>query len=66
MPAFRNRTEDCPYCGGKREITLNMDEKMPTRAEIPASCFRNHQACVEEMRDKALLAPFADGKTRMR
>lgn len=66
MPRFRNRAETCPYCHGRREVTVNLDEQAPTRAEIPGECIRDHQKCVEEMRDKALLAPFADGKTRLR
>jgi hypothetical protein len=66
MPRMRNRTEPCPYCNARREITVNLDTNQPTQAEIPGECIRNHQACVEEMRDKALLAPFADGKARLR
>lgn len=64
---YRNRTEDCPYCGHKREIEVNLDTQQPVRALIPTAphCTRGWK-CIEEMRDKALLAPFADGKTRLR
>lgn len=71
MPNMRNRTETCPYCGKRREVTVNLDERHATAAVLPGMngvsfCIKGDQTCIEEMRDKALLAPFADGKTRLR
>lgn len=71
MPRMRNRAEICPYCGKRREVTVNLDEQVATAAVLPglggvSFCIKGDQSCVEEMRDKALLSPFADGKTRLR
>lgn len=69
MPCFRNRSETCPHCGKHREITINLDEQHVTKATLPGMastsfCIKGDAYCITEMRDQALLAPFADGKTR--
>lgn len=71
MPRMRNRGETCPYCGKHREVTVNLDENHVVSAILPglgglSFCTKGDTSCIEEMRDKALLAPFADGKTRVR
>jgi hypothetical protein len=71
MARFRNRCETCPYCHKRREVTVNLDEKHAVAAILPGMngasfCIKGDTSCIEEMRDKALLAPFADGKTRVR
>lgn len=67
MPRVRNRSEICPYfwCKNYREILLNLETGQPIKVVLPEGC-TNKRACMEEMRDKARLAPFEDGKTRMR
>lgn len=71
MPRMRNRAETCPYCNKRREVTVDLDEQHATSAVLPglngtSFCIKGDASCIEEMRDKALLAPFADGKTRTR
>lgn len=71
MPNMRNRGETCPYCHKHREVTVNLDEKHAVSAVLPglngtSFCIKGDASCIEEMRDKALLAPFADGKMRVR
>lgn len=71
MPNMRNRGETCPYCGKYREVTVNLDDQSVPAATLPglggvSFCIKGDVSCIEEMRDKALLAPFADGKMRKR
>jgi len=62
---MRNRGETCPYCHAYREVTINLDTNQPTGAKLPQGCLYARK-CIEEVRDKALLAPFEDGKMRRR
>jgi len=67
MPQMRNRGEICPYCRVHRDVTVNLETKEVFRLALPHGClYRFPPRCVEEMRDKALLEPFADGKVRVR
>jgi hypothetical protein len=62
---MRNRAETCPYCHKRREVTVNLDSKQVTVVLMSPTC-RYGAKCMEEVRDKALLAPFEDGKVRQR
>lgn len=71
MPRMRNRGEVCPYCNRPREVTVNLDTEEAVSAILPglgsmSFCIKGDRSCIEELRDKALLSPFADGKTRVR
>jgi hypothetical protein len=67
MPNMRNRGEVCPYCHTHRDVTVNLDTQEVASLTLPHGClYRFPPRCVEELRDKALQAPFADGKTRLR
>ena len=67
MPKLRNRTETCPYCHMRRGVTVNLETEEVVSVETPmVQCLYGYPKCVEELRDKALLAPFEDGKTRHR
>jgi hypothetical protein len=66
MPKMRNRTETCSYCHMRRGVTVNLETKEVVSVEMPMVNCLYGQKCVEEMRDKALLAPFEDGKVRLR
>lgn len=65
MPRMRDRGEQCPYCYGQRGVTVNLDEKLAVSARLPKCCLYGAK-CIEELRDKALLAPFEEGKVRLR
>lgn len=65
MPRVRSRGENCPYCGWRREVLVNLDTQQPMNAKLPQGC-KYGRKCIEEVRDKALLAPFEDGKMRRR
>jgi hypothetical protein len=43
---------------------VNLDERLVMKASVPMSCNGDPIKCIENTRDKALLAPFEDGKTR--
>jgi hypothetical protein len=61
----RNRAETCPYCRGYRAVDINLGEMLVLRAYLPPNCKYGY-SCIQEIRDKALLVPFEDGKTRTR
>lgn len=62
---MRNRTEECPYCHKRRGITVNLETEQVWEIDLPIDCLYGWK-CIEEIREKALLAPFADGKVRRR
>lgn len=71
MSNMRNRGETCPYCLKRREVTVNLDTGFVVSAVLPGQgqtsfCIKGDRSCVEEMRDKTCLAPFSDGKMRVR
>lgn len=64
MPQCRVRGEQCPQCKGTINVMVNLDERLVMKASVPMSCNGDPIKCIENTRDKALLAPFEDGKTR--
>lgn len=66
MARYRNRTELCPYCHCTRSCTINLDIGMVTALTLPRPQCKYGGSCVAEVRDKALLEPFEDGKVRTR
>ncbi len=66
MPRMRSRGEDCPDCHRRRYVEVNLDDRLVTKVEMPTACIRDVIKCIEDVRDKCFLEPFADGKVRLR
>lgn len=64
MARFRNRSERCWRCHLIREVVVNLDEGTVTDVHIHRGTCLHLRDCMEEMRDKAMRAPFADGSVR--
>ena len=66
MPRMRNREEICGLCKGQRSVTINLDDDSVYACNISKTCIRNPAECMQDVRDKARLGPYEDGKTRIR
>lgn len=66
MARVRSREQLCPDCHCKRSVIVNLDNRTVITGSIPPQCIHGMMDCMTEMRDKALLAPFEDGKVRTR
>lgn len=64
MPRCRVRGEQCPRCKLSVNVMVDLDMRAVMQAHVPMGCIGDPIKCIENVRDKALLAPFEDGKTR--